>query len=95
MRTFSTILALCLHRSSDFLITSRSLQVRQYLFNLGISGTESAAAQVSPKIDESTNTAETWFIIKRDVGRCGEGIQVWQPFSRMKPRENSADCRSE
>lgn len=55
---------------------SAGFQVRQYLFNLGIFGTESAAAQVSPKVDESTNTAETWFIIKRDVGRCGEGIQI-------------------
>jgi hypothetical protein len=71
------------------------LQVRQYLVNIGIPGTKSAAAQVSPNIDESTNTADTWFIIKRDVGRCGEGIQVCQPFSHPKPRKNAVDCGSE
>jgi hypothetical protein len=35
-------------------------------------------------IDEASDNAQVWFIIKSDVGRCGDGMQVGQSSSRTK-----------
>ena len=58
---------------------SFSLQLQQLLVSRAGAETVPLAEVETSGIGEAAEVEQIWFIIKSNVGRCGDGIQVLQP----------------
>ena len=57
---------------------SFSLQLQQLLVSRSVAETVPLGEVQTSGIDEAAEVEHIWFIIKSNVGRCGDGIQVLQ-----------------
>ena len=69
-----------------------ALQVRQFLVAVAAAGAaQRTEAPAAAGVDDRAGAVQEWVIIKNDVGRCGDGIQVRKPVACRAMPEMRAD----